>query len=285
MEYLKLNNGVLMPIFGLGCGGIYQRIKLINKDSLSLGSVYFRTMSQNLGLLYDSESAGYHQIVLGTSLKFHKGNRKDYFICTKLSNTQQRMMKVEDALRDSLKKLNTDYVDLYLMHWPQTETFIDCYLQMEEVYKKGLAKAIGVCNFNKHHIEELMKHATVVPAVNQFEIHPLFNQRELVNYCLDMGIQPMAYTPLGRMHDALIKSKVLRQIAQKYNKSVPQIIVRWNIQNKICVIPKTTKMKRVSEYLDCFNFQLTEEEMLAIDSVNDNVRLRYNPDTVDFSIC
>jgi diketogulonate reductase-like aldo/keto reductase len=194
-------------------------------------------------------------------------------------------MRVEDALKDSLKKLNTDYVDLYLMHWPQTETFVDCYLQMEDVYKKGLARAIGVCNFNKHHIEELMEHATIVPTVNQFEIHPLFNQRELVNYCFEMGIQPMAYTPLGRMHDALIKSKVLREIALKYNKSVPQIIVRWNIQNNICVIPKTTKLKRVFEYLDCFEFELTEEEMLAIDGMNENVRLRYNPDTVDFSIC
>ena len=283
MEYLELNNKVKIPVFGLGCGGIYNRIKLFNRDSINLFNVYFRTMKRGLNLLYDSEATGYHQYILGESLRLNKKVRKDIFVCTKLSNTQQRTMSVEDAIKDSLKKLNVDYVDLYLMHWPQTETFVDSYLQMEEVYKKGYTRAIGVCNFNQHHLEEIEKYAHIVPAINQFEIHPLFTQTELIDHCRKKGIQPMAYTPLGRMHDVLIKAKVLQELSKKYEKSVPQIIVRWDIQKNICVIPKTTKLHRVNEYLETFDFSLTNDEIKAIDDMNDNVRLSYNPDKCDFS--
>jgi diketogulonate reductase-like aldo/keto reductase len=153
---------------------------------------------------------------------------------------------------------------------------------MEELYKEGKARAIGVCNFNIHHIEELMQKATIVPAINQFEVTPLFTQEQLIRYCKNMGIQPMAYTPLGRMHDVLIKAKPLREISAKYSRSVPQVILRWDIQNGLAVVPRTSKPKRVDEFLEIFNFSLTDEEMKEIRDLNDNIRLRYNPDKCDF---
>lgn len=280
MKYIKLNNDVQIPQFGLGCGGIYRKKDLLSKDSLRLLNVYCRTIGKER-LLYDSESVGYHQDLLGMANRI-SDKRDNMFICTKLSNYEQRDGNIEKAFERSLNRLHTEYIDLYLMHWPQTGTFIDSWLQMEQIYFKGKAKAIGVCNFHRHHLEELMKHATVIPAVNQFEIHPLFTQKDLIQYCRDVSIQPMSYTPLGRMHDVLIKAKALRMIAEKYNKTVPQIIIRWNIQQDLIVIPKTTRYSRVKEYLECFGFSLTDIEMEKIDEINDNVRLRYNPDKCDF---
>ena len=283
MKYLTLNNGVEMPQLGLGAAGLWYSKKkvLFSKKTWNQFRLYSKTIKMDT-FLYDSSGAyGYHQNLLGIINKLYK-SRDKMFICTKLGNSEQRTGDVRAALQHSLDALETDYVDLYLMHWPQTDTFIDCYLQMEELYKEGKARAIGVCNFNKHHIEELMEWATVVPAVNQFEIQPLFTQVPLIEYCKSIGIQPMAYSPLGRMHDVLIKAKPLREISKKYGKNIPQIILRWGIQQGLAVLPRTSKPERVEEFLDIFNFGLTDSEMQAISDLNDNIRLRYNPDKCDF---
>lgn len=284
MEFVTLNNGVKIPQIGLGAAGLWYSKKwkaMLSKSAVKQYLLYNAAVKKDY-FLYDSSHAyGYHQHLLGCISKSEK-KRENMFLCTKVSNWQQRKRDIRTSLQFTLDILGVDYIDLYLLHWPQPDTFVDCYLQMEELYKEGKVKAIGVCNCHKHHIETLMERATVIPAVNQFEIHPLFTQEPLIEYCRNSGIAPMAYTPLARMHDVLIESKPLRELSEKYNKTVPQIILRWDVQQSLITIPRTSKIERLNEYLDVFNFSLTDEEMQSISDLNDNVRLRYNPDKRDF---
>lgn len=272
METIELNNGVLMPRMGLGTFPLngYNLIKTMMLARLS-GYNAFDT-----SVAYGNES------YVGKGIKLI-GKRKDIFITTKISNRQQRECTVEEAVKSSLKALKTDYIDLYLMHWPNPETFLDTWTGMEKVYKEGLVRAIGVCNFHQHHIEELMKVATVTPAVNQVEIHPLLSQKELIKYCKSKGIVMEAYTPLARMDERLFKNDVINRIAKKYNKTVGQVVLRWDYQQDIIVIPKTSKYKRLKENIDIFDFSLSDEEMKKIDEINMNLRLRHDPDNCDFS--
>ncbi len=286
MEYITLNNGVQVPQIGLGAAGLWHKKKwkaLLSESARKQYFLYNAAVKKDY-FLYDSSRAyGYHQELLGYVCNSEK-KRRNMFLCTKLSNRDQRNGDVRKALQYSLGKLGVDYVDLYLMHWPQTDTFVDCWLQMEDIYKDGLAKAIGVCNFHQHHLETLMGKASIIPAINQFEIHPLFTQEPLIEYCRSLGIVPMAYSPLGRMHDVLIKAKPLRELSKKYGKTVPQIILRWDVQQGLLTVPRTSKKERLDEFLDVFNFSLTSDEMKSISDLNDNVRLRYNPDKCDFTM-
>ncbi len=282
MEFYELNNGVKIPQFGLGCGGIYRKKDILSADSIRLFKTYCQTIKKNEIFLFDSEGVGYHEKLLGMANKI-VNKRERMFITTKLSNAAQRKKDIRGALENSLRKLNTDYVDLYLMHWPQTDTYIDSYLEMEKLYKEGKARAIGVCNFHIQHLETLGKYAEIPPAVNQIEIHPLFSQVELVEYCKVRNILPMSYTPLARMHDVLVNSTPVREISEKHNASKAAVIIRWHIQRGLCPIPKTTKYSRVEQYIKVLDFCLTDSEMNMLNGLNDNVRLRYNPEKCDFS--
>lgn len=286
MEFITLNNGVQIPQIGLGAAGLWYNKKwkaMLSETAIKQYLLYKNAVKKDYFLYDSSHSYGYHQQLLGHISKTKK-NRENMFLCTKVSNWQQRKRDIRTSLQFTLDIFGVDYIDLYLLHWPQTDTFVDCYLQMEELYKEGKVKAIGVCNCHKHHIETLMEKATVIPAVNQFEIHPLLTQEPLIEYCRSLGITPMAYTPLARMHDVLIEAKPLRELSEKYNKTVPQIILRWDIQQGLITIPRTSNPKRLDEYLDVFDFSLSNEEMKSISDLNDNIRLRFNPDKCDFSI-
>lgn len=286
MKYLKLNNNYMLPIQGLGASAIYG--DRTNPDVESICKmqyeIYRYALESGKCKLFDSSGAyGHNEEILGNALKDSKVNRKDIFLMTKIANRQQDKLHVRQALEHSLKLLNTDYVDFYLIHWPQTETFIETYKQMEKLYAEGLVKGIGVCNFNKHHLEELMRKTEIIPVINQFEIHPLFTQDALVNYCYANDIQPIAYTPVGRMHDCLIKSKPIFELSKKYKKSSVQIILRWHYQLGRVAIPRTLSKQHFDEIFSIDQFELTKKEMCWISSLNENIRLRYNPDTCDFS--
>lgn len=233
---------------------------------------------------FDTSNAYGNEYYLGWGLMLCGRRRKNLFITTKLSNKQQRTGDVRKALQDSLTNLHTDYVDLYLMHWPNPDTYLESWKQMENIYEEGLARAIGVCNFHQHHLETLLAHGKIVPAVNQIERHPLLSQKPLLDYCKQKGIAVTAYSPLARMHDTLIHNPALEAIAKAHGKSVTQIILRWDIQCGIATIPKTANKARLKENISLFDFALSEEEMNIIDGINQNFRVRHDPDNCDFSM-
>lgn len=254
----------------------FKRLKVDN----SLPKIVKYAPKLNCRLFDTSRAYGGSEYVLGHELKGY--NRDDYFIITKLSNFDQKNKTVKEAIISSLEQLNMDYVDLYLIHWPQTDTYLKSWKQMEQIYKEGLCRAIGVCNFNIHHLEELKKVAEIMPMVNQFECHPLFTQNNLIDYCNENGIQVMAYTPTGRMDFRLKRNRKLEIISKNYNKSIPQIILRWHMQNGNIPIVNTTKLDHLRENMDIFDFELTNQEVEQINSININSRLRYDPDNCDF---
>ena len=155
---------------------------------------------------------------------------------------------------------------------------------MLKLYDEGYIKALGVANCHQHHIEELLKVSEVIPAVNQIEVHPLFTQKTLIEYCQNKGIVVEAYTPIARFDDRLVRLPLLKRIAQKYNKTIVQIVLRWHIQNGLIPIVRSLNKKRQLENISIFDFKLTADEMDSIDRININARVRYDPDNCDFSI-
>lgn len=285
-EGVILNNGVEMPLLGLGATAIYGSLEelAVQKKCEEQYQIYLYALLSGKCRLYDTSGAyGHNERILGGAFKDSGVSRKNVFFASKISNRQQDEKDVRAAFEKTLKALNTDYLDLYLIHWPQTGTYIETYKQMESLYEEGLVRAIGVCNFQKHHLEELEACTSITPAVNQFEIHPLFTQEALVHYCYYKDIRPIAYTPIARMHDILIKSKPIYELSAKYKKMPAQIILRWHYQLGRTAIPRTLNKKHFDDIFSIDSFSLNENEMHWISSLNENIRLRYNPDTCDFS--
>lgn len=273
MENFRLNNGIKIPCIGLGTFPMVgEELRLAVKTASSMGYT-----------LFDTASAYRNSEDLNISFKENFKSRDEFFVTTKLSNTDQNRGNVREALKRTLGYLGLEYVDLYLMHWPNPGTYIECYKQMEEVYKEGLTKAIGVCNFKEHHLDNLLANTTIVPAVNQIEMHPLLSQPSLVEYCKDKGILIESYTPFARMDKKLFENKVLQRLAAKYGKKVTQIILRWNYQHGFIAIPKSSNYERQLENINIFDFQIDDEDMLKIDSLNENYRVRYDSDNCDFT--
>lgn len=268
-KYFILNNKNKIPCIGLGTFNA-KNLKKIAHKSADIGYE-----------LYDTSPAYGTEKRLAEGLWkrfFYKKDRKQFFITTKLflnncfDNTEYL------GLKKSLKKLSTDYIDNYLLHWAHPDVFIKNYKAMEKFYKDGIVKNIGVCNMEIHHLEKLMNECEIVPAINQIEITPMFTQKPLVEFCQKHGILVMAYTPFARMHEKLFTNQNLLNIAQKYDKKPTQIILRWNIQQGRCVIPKTANENRLKENFDIFDFNLSDEDLMMIDDINEDFRVRFHPD-------
>ncbi len=280
-----LYNGIQIPAVGLGATGLWGEDKA---DCLELYNrayeIYAYAIESGKCRLFDtSESYGFSEEVIGRAVsETHK--RKDIIIMSKVGNQSQRTVGVRKALEESLKRLKTDYIDIYLIHWPQTGTFVDTWLEMEKMYEEGMIKAIGVCNCNKHHLAAIKNAGNIIPMVNEFEVHPLFTQDALVNYCYAKDIQVIAYSPIARMHDVLIRSGPIRNLSQKYGVSDVRLILRWHFQCGRVSIPRTLNKEHFDEFFEIDNFEISDKDMAWISSLNDNIRLRYNPDTCDFSV-
>ena len=304
IPFFTLNNGIKIPSIGIGPGSVlrgkYISVPVIGKI-IFLGKIankivnklYFIYKSQKyvtslanclrLGYRLIDYSAAYgNENLIAKAIKKSGLKREDVFITSRVTNQQQYDGKVKEALFDSLKKLGIDYIDLYMFHWPVTDHFIDTYKEMEKLYKEGYIKALGVCNCHQHHLQEILNQCEIVPALNQFEVHPLFTQKPLIAFCKEKGILVEAYTPLARNDDRLQQNLILKKLCKKYKKSLAQVILRWDHQLGILPIPRSANPKRQASNIDIFDFELTEDEMNAIDSININSRLRFDPDNLDF---
>ena len=284
IENIVLQNGLKIPKIGLGANGIWggEEAKKSDLARAQYEIYYYALKSQKCKLFDTSESYGWNEEILGEAIR-NVGKRSDILIMSKIGNKSQKDHDIRRTVEKSLKRLETDYIDIYLLHWPQYGTYINTYLQMEKMYEEGIIKAIGVCNCNRHHLEELAECVNINPMINEIEVHPLFTQDTLINYCYAHDINVVAYSPVGRMHDVLIKAKPIRQIADKYAKTPVQIILRWHYQLGRIAIPQTKSKTHFDEIYAIDEFELTKKEVAWISSINDNVRMRYNSDNCDFS--
>ena len=285
---ITLNNGVQMPQVGLGTF-------LIPKENISstIGEAY------RLGYRYfDTAWRYYNEKEIASALKENGIKREDIFITTKVNidalyfwgykpgkrgyfHNLRNFKSIKDAVEESFEHLGTDYIDLFLVHYPW-RNYLKMYKVLEELYKEGRIRAIGVCSCLPPHLEALKEVSDIVPAVNQFEISPLNTQKELIKYCQERGIQVEAMSTFSHFRSnepriEITESPIIKPIAQKYGKSIPQIVLRWLVQQGITVIPKTWNFDHLKENISLFDFELTEEEMNIIDSMDKGKFLNYNP--------
>lgn len=210
--------------------------------------------------------------------------REDLFITTRVSNRAQREGRVREEFMQFIKNMNLEYVDLLQFHWPVTDLYLYTWREMEKLYEEGYVKHLGIANCHQHHLDEILKICKHRPEVGQFEIHPLFTQKPLIQYYKDNGIVVEAYTPIARYDDRLVRLPLLKKLEMKYNKSFVQIIIRWHVQNEVIPLVRSMSKDHQLENLSIFDFELSPEDMAAIDAININSRLRYDPDNCDFSI-
>ena len=268
---VKLNNGVEMPILGLGVWKSRQGGEVEAAVEYALQSGY---RSVDTAAMYKNE------IGVGAAIRNSGIPREEIFVTTKVWNSDQGYESTITAIKQSLDKLKFDYIDLYLIHWPVTNKYVETWRAMEEINRLGLAKSIGVSNFMESHLRNLLKSSELIPAVNQIEFHPYLVQQDLVNYCESNMIYVEAWSPLmqGRVNEV----SLLSEIGLKYGKTAAQVVLRWNLQKKVITIPKSSNPSRIDENANIFDFELTQEEIREINGLNRNYRFGPDPNNFDF---
>lgn len=268
-KYVTLSDGHKMPRLGLG---IYKNT---DKDTLvkSVASAYEAGYR-----LFDTAQMYGNEAGLGEALKLLDAPRNDYFVTTKVAEENQGYTSTIESVKDSLHKLQLDYVDLLLVHWPIHQHFFSTWHAFEQLKKDGLAVSIGVSNFGMAHLQLLEHHAKTMPVLNQIERHPLMQQEAMIKYNSQREIITQAWAPLGR--GRLMDNPILLDIAESHKKSVSQVILRWQLQSNVSVIPKSIHPERIKENIDVFGFDLSKDEMAMIGTINSNHRLSQEPELV-----
>ncbi|MFD2916362.1 aldo/keto reductase [Psychroserpens luteus] len=277
--YFKLNNNINIPSIGFGTWQTPDGETAINVIKTALNDGYRHI---DAAAIYKNEKG------VGAGIKESGIERKDLFVTSKLWNSERGYETTLKAFENTLKDLQLDYLDLYLIHWPATAHQFDNWQQlnndtwraMEELYQNGKIKAIGVSNFLEHHLKPLMAQATIKPTVNQIEYHPGFMQNDCVKFCTDNNIQIEGWSPLGR--GEVLDNDMLKAIAQNYNKSVAQICIRWALQNNVLPLPKSVTPHRIKENFDIFDFEISDSDMTRINQMDPIGSSGLDPDTVDF---
>ncbi|USK70279.1 aldo/keto reductase [Peribacillus asahii] len=270
-----LYNGVKMPWLGIGVFKVEEGPELVNAVKFAIKHGY---RSIDTAAIYENEEGVGQAIREG--LDETGISREELFVTSKVWNSDLGYESTIAAYETSLKKLGLDYLDLYLIHWPVEGKYKEAWRALETLYKEGKVKAIGVSNFQIHHLEDLMKDAEIKPMVNQVEYHPRLTQKEVQAFCQEHGIRLEAWSPL--MQGQLLDNPILQEIAHTHNKTIAQVIIRWDLQNGVVTIPKSTKEHRIVENSAVFDFELTKEEMQRIDELNQNHRVGPDPDNFDF---
>ena len=265
-----LNNGVSIPTLGFGTYKIDDNELAYRcvSDALQVGYRHIDT-----AYFYENERG------VGRAINDSGIARKDIFLTTKIWTTDCGYDNTLFAVDRALKLLNLDYIDLMLIHWP-TEKNRETWRALERLVEEKALRAIGLSNFKEHHIKDLLVTANIVPQINQVELNPLFQQPELREYCYKHGIRVEAWAPLLRGKTFTLMS--IETLAKKYNKTPAQIVLRWNLENGIITIPKTTHKERMIENIDVYDFELTAEDKLLIEKENLNIRQYRDPDNHGF---
>ena len=268
---VKLNNGVEMPWLGLGVFQSKEGPEVETAVKCALETGY---RSVDTAAMYHNEH-GVGKVILESGIPRH-----EIFLTTKIWNSDQGYQSTFRAFEKSLEKLQTDYIDLYLIHWPKGELSVETWKAMEELYEQGRIRAIGVSNFLVHQLKHLIANSQIKPMVNQFEFHPRLIQPDLLKFCKDNQIQVEAWRPImeGKVNDI----PVIQELSVKYQKSPVQIVLRWDIQKGVVTIPKSVHPERIRHNADIFDFELTKEDMAKIDGLDRHARIGADPDNFNF---
>lgn len=263
----KLSNGVEVPYIGMGTfRSKDNELEIAVKSAVEIGYTSFDT-----AWIYENEN----QVANG--IKASSKKREELFITSKLWNQFQGYQSTLDAFEVSLKLLDTDYVDLYLIHWPGKGRFVDTWKAFEKLYKEKRIRAIGVSNFLTHHLDELLPKCEIIPMANQIEAHPYYMDYKTIEYCQERSILMEAWSPLG-FGSPLLKEQTLIDIGKAYGKTSAQVTLRFLIQKGIRVIPKSVNPERQKENLNIFDFELSAKDITQIEKLNTGKRLGDDPD-------
>ncbi|GAB6258539.1 MULTISPECIES: aldo/keto reductase [Peribacillus] len=270
-ETITLHNGVKMPQLGFGVFKVKNGNETVEsvKKAIEVG---YRAI--DTAAIYENEEG------VGQAIRECGVPREELFITSKVWNTEQGYETTLQAFDDSLNRLGLEYMDLYLIHWPGKDKYLETWRALEKLYKDGKVKSIGVSNFHVHHLENLLANSEVKPVVNQIELHPLLTQVEIRDYCAKHEIKVESWSPLGRGN--LLEEPTINHIAKKHGKSSAQVLIRWHLQHDLVVIPKSITPSRIEENAHVFDFSLSLNEMNQIDALNKNERFGSNPDELLF---
>ena len=270
VKYIELINEVKMPAIGIGT---YKA----GNDEETAQAVKFAIKS---GYRHIDAAAFYgNEIGVGKGIKESGVKREDIFLVTKLWNDDHGYDKTMEAFNKSLERLQVEYLDLYLIHWP-TKLNAETWRAFEELYESGKVRAIGVCNFKEWHLEELKESAKITPMVNQVEVHPFNTRKKLMKYCKANNIQMVAWSPISR--GRVLTNELLINLSGKYSKTITQVVLRWHIQNGVVPIPKSSNEGRIKENFEVFDFEIAKEDMELIDSLNEDKSVTVGPDNTTF---
>lgn len=269
-DTVALNNGVKMPWFGLGVWRVEEGAQVEDSVAAAIANGY---RSIDTAAVYGNE------VGVGKAVRESGVKREELFITTKVWNADQGFDSTLRAYEESLERLGLDYVDLYLVHWPVKDKYRETWKALVKLYEEKKVRAIGVSNHQIHHLNDIIADTGVVPAVNQVERHPLLSQRELLAYCEEKGIRLEAWSPLMQGN---LDHETLTSLARKHGKTPAQIVLRWDLQQGVIVIPKSTREARIKENADVFDFELSADDMAAIDAMNRNHRFGADPDNFNF---
>ncbi len=266
-----LNNGLEMPWLGFGVFKVPDGEVVEQAIGHALKTGY---RSLDTAAIYGNERG------VGRAMRESGVPREDIFLTTKVWNEDQRGRRTMAAFEESLERLGTDYVDLYLIHWPVKGRYKETWKVLEEIYRSGRARAIGVSNFLVNHLEDLLADAEIVPAVDQVEFHPRLLQPHLLKFCREHGIQVEAWSPLAQ--GQVISEPQVRALAAKYQKTPAQIVLRWDLQHQVVTIPKSINPNRIAENAQIFDFELSQEDMDALDALDAGQRVGSDPNNFSF---